>query len=356
MTINGAGPNGKAIAWALLSQVFWVPLVAIEAHDRWALHVRRVTPPGQKLPEAALPRSKPFSLDDLIGAAKPVRELAARAIQGTGSLTQQALRSTGVVLSHAGSQASSLLDRPLTLSIDRPAAPGVAANAGTTRPAGLSGGLPQGHPAHSLLGRALTRAELLGGSIGLADLQEPPLSPMALVERAMQRSSGDPMAALPAVWREPMRQALLKLPGASQVGPARVVHVPSSRISQPAAVPLALQSDGSVDVLEAPANAAVLAEIESWSRQQQRPGAGTLTPAVVHLHPLPSESAAAAPAPVAVASPAALAPVAPAPPEAPAALPEAAAAPIEAPAAAAVQAAAPAATPATAPASEMPAP
>lgn len=296
MSAPGPGLQPQAIAWALLSQVFWVPLIAIDAHDRWKTQVRQVTPPNRPLPEAAIARSRPFSLDDLVGAARPVQELASRAISGTGALTREALRTTGTalssagtVLSSAGSGASSLLDRPLLRSIDQ-AAPAPAA---APRSSARERGLPAGHPAHSLLGRALTRAELLGGTLGLADLQEPTLSPLALVERALQRSSGDPMAALPAAWRDPMRQALLRLPGAPQrISPARVVHVPSSRIDQPATIPLALQSDGSVDVLQAPRNPAVLGEIEAWSRQQQRPAAGAMTPAVVHLHPLPSEPAA----------------------------------------------------------------
>lgn len=296
MSAPGPGLQPQAIAWALLSQVFWVPLIAIDAHDRWKTEVRQITPPNRQLPEAAVARSRPFSLDDLLGATRPVQELASRAISGTGALTREALRHTGTalssagtVLSSAGSGAASLLDAPLLRSIDQPAPAAAARSSVSER------GLPAGHPAHSLLGRALTRAELLGGSLGLADLQEPSLSPLALVERAVQRSSGDPMAALPAAWRDPMRQALLRLPGAPQrIGPARVVHVPSSRIDQPATIPLALQSDGSVDVLQAPRQAAVLGEIEAWSRQQQRPAAGALTPAVVHLHPLPSEATTAA--------------------------------------------------------------
>ncbi|MFM7312025.1 MAG: hypothetical protein ACKO0M_02470, partial [Cyanobium sp.] len=88
---------------------------------------------------------------------------------------------------------------------------------------------------------------------------------------------------------------------------ARRVVLSSSRISRPSEVLLALQSDGSIDVLEPPSDPAALDEIESWSRQQRRPATGALVPAVVHLRPLPSPSAVpAAPiAPAAAAMPAA---------------------------------------------------
>lgn len=133
------------------------------------------------------------------------------------------------------------------------------------------------------------------------------MAPLALVERALGRSSADPLAPLPALWREPMRQALLKLPGApQQLDTARMVYVPSSSISQPVEVPLALQSDGSVDILEVPANPALLGEIRSWSRQQRPLTRGSLTPTVVRLHPLPQAApltplpASAPAAPIAV--------------------------------------------------------
>lgn len=312
-----SGLSPKAIGWALLSQVFWVPLLAIDLHDRWVARQREVTPPGQALPPSPIARATPFSLNDLLGAARPVQQLAGQANQvvsgALGSTVRGATSGVGVLLSSAGSSASSLLDRPFTVSLDTPAAPASAAG-------GSSAAGPQVAPLEGLgmLGRAFTRAQLLGGSISLADLQEGPMAPLALAERALQRGSGDPLAPLPSLWREPMRQALLKLPGApQQLNPARLVYVPSSSVSQPLEVPLALQSDGSVDILQAPANAAVLREIDSWSRQQRPPASGSLLPAIVHLHPLPavapltpaaSASRPAAAAPRGTASAAATAP------------------------------------------------
>lgn len=312
MNPNGPGFSPQVLLWVLVSQVFWLPLAAIDLHDRWVSHQRNITPPGRPLPESPLARAKPFSMDDLLGAAKPVQELAQQALRGTGSLANQALqgtgalagqavRSTGVILGAASSPAVSLLDRPFSMAIEQPAP------SSTLRPPVVSGNRqagplgPQLHP-HGLLGRAFTRAQLLGGGMGLADLQEGPMSALALAERSLAHSSPDPMATLPSSWREPMRQALQKLPGASGViAPARMVYVPSAQVRQATVVPLALQSDGTVDILETPSNPAVLREIDSWSRQQQRPGKGALAPAVVHLQPLEEASvitpAAAAPSP-----------------------------------------------------------
>lgn len=313
MRPSGSGIFSRSIAWALITQMVWVPLVAIDLHDRWVARQRDITPPGRSLPPSPLARTTPLSLNDLLAAARPVQQLAGQANQmvsgAVGQAVQGGASGVGLLLSSAGSGASSLLDRPLSVSLDA-AAP--AAAGAMTAP-----------PANTLLGRAFTRAQLLGGSIGLADLQEGPMAPLALAERALQRVSADPLAPLPSPWREPMRQALGKLPGAPlQLNPARLVVVPSSTVSQPVEVPLALQSDGSVDILEAPASAAVLREIDGWSRQQRRPASGSLQPALVHLHPLPA--VAPLTPPVAVSRPAAAttAPAqdmtAPAPPQTPA--------------------------------------
>lgn len=307
------GPLGSvsvsAVSWALLSQVFWVPLLAIDLHDRWVARQRDITPPGQPLPSSPIARGTSLDVNALLGAVRPLPPLARPAGQAGSGSFGQAGRGTatglGVLMSRAGSGASSLLDRPFTVSLDTPAAPVTGAGRAATV-------LPQTTPSQglSMLGRAFTRAQLLGGSVSLADLQqEGPMAPLALVERALGRSSADPLAPLPALWREPMRQALLKLPGApQQLDTARMVYVPSSSISQPVEVPLALQSDGSVDILEVPANPALLGEIRSWSRQQRPPARGSLTPAVVRLHPLPQAAPltplpASAPAASAVTAP-----------------------------------------------------
>jgi hypothetical protein len=121
-----------------------------------------------------------------------------------------------------------------------------------------------------------------------------------------------------------MRRALQALPAPDGSTPrvvnARHVHIPSRRIASATEVPLALQSDGSIDILSRPKEPAVIEEIRDWSAGQRPPSAGSVSPAVVHLHPVSEEiplqpSAAdlgeeAAPPAMAVPAPSEAAPVA----------------------------------------------
>jgi hypothetical protein len=117
------------------------------------------------------------------------------------------------------------------------------------------------------------------------------MPPMAMAERARWQGSGDPLAPLPGTWREPMRRALHGLAASkgapTSVTAARVVHVPSLRVRQSTPVPLALQPDGSVDILTKPDNPAVVDEIRQWSSRQPTSKQAGVTAAVVHLEPLP---------------------------------------------------------------------
>jgi hypothetical protein len=98
------------------------------------------------------------------------------------------------------------------------------------------------------------------------------------------------MAPLPVIWRDPVRKALDSLPNpARHVAPARVVHVPSTRVTRSTSVPLAMQSDGSVDILSQPDSPQVVEEIQSWSNRQSAPPQNTVAPAIVHLEPLPKD-------------------------------------------------------------------
>ena len=289
-----SGLNPRAIGWALLSQTIWLPLVGIDLHDRWQARVKELTPPGQAVPKlASMPGGKLLNLDDLLRSplAQKMREASET--------------STGILLGSASRIGSSLLDRPLEQSLEASAVTGrpgrglAAASASVSAP-------PPGPLA--LLQRQVSRAELLGGRLELSDLQEGPMSALAMVERARRSLSDDPMAALPAAWRAPMRQALQQLPGAAaRIAPARVVHVASSRVKRITEVPLAMQCDGSVDILSTPDGPEVVQEIDNWSRQQRAPQAGSIAPAVVHLHPLDevpvhAPSAGLTTAPVAAAS------------------------------------------------------
>lgn len=287
MVSSPTGISPSAIGWALLSQVFWVPLGVIDLHDRWQAQQRDITPPGKALPPSPLARVRPFSMNDLLGATRPVQQLAQRANQAVSGAVGQAVSGAGVLLSTTGSGVTSLLDSSYSASLDAPASSAPVPAPSLSRVVRSHTTVPTIQPGLNFLGRSFTRAQLLGGTIGLGDLHEGPMSALALAERAIQRGSGDPLAPLPSLWRDSMRQALNKLPGSSaRISTARVVHVPSSAVSQPVDVPLALQSDGSVDILEAPSNPNVVREIDDWSRQQRRPADGSVVPAVVHLHPL----------------------------------------------------------------------
>ena len=74
---------------------------------------------------------------------------------------------------------------------------------------------------------------------------------------------------------------------ATSVTAARVVHVPSLRVRQSTPVPLAVQPDGSVDILTKPDNPVVVDEIRQWTSRQPTSGQAGVTAAVVHLEPLP---------------------------------------------------------------------
>lgn len=107
-----------------------------------------------------------------------------------------------------------------------------------------------------------------------------------------------------------MRRALYGLAASkgvpTSVMAARVVHVPSLRVRQSTPVPLAVQADGSVDILTKPDNPAVVDEIRQWSSRQTTSSQPGVTAAVVHLEPLPEAPLTPQPAP---AQPTAAAPI-----------------------------------------------
>ncbi len=299
----------KAIAWALLSQSIWLPLLAIDAHDRWQARVKDMAIPQPAGPSGAE--------EDIASAPEGP---AAPSIAGSPSQLKDLGVTTGHVLSSASDKIGSLLDSPLTRSLDltgpsnssraRPD-PGrrPVSSPGTNRPSGTAGarvarppfridGPPLGTrglgSAQTLLERNFSRAELLGGVLTINDLGSPAMPPVARAERARWASSGDPMAPLPQNLREPMRQAIRALPAptattTAKLQQARVIYVPSTRVSRPTQVPLAVQADGTVDVLSNPDDPAVIEDIKEWSSRQSAPTAGTVTPAVINLEPIPVE-------------------------------------------------------------------
>jgi hypothetical protein len=329
----------KAIAWALLSQSIWLPLLAIDAHDRWQANVNDMAIP---------PPADPKGADEAV-ASLP-EESPQKAEKASPSPLEDLGVTTGHVLSSASKKIGSLLDAPLSRSLDlsgpsnssrarpdpgrRPAvalrttspartakAPAAPANFTIEGPSLGTTGLGSAKP---LLQRNFSNSELLGGVLTIQDLGAPAMPPVARAERARWASSGDPMAPLPQSLREPMRQAIRTLPAPTPTKTAklqqgRVIYVPSTRVSKPTQVPLAVQADGTVDVLSRPDDPAVIEDIKEWSSRQPAQAPGTVTPTVVNLQPIPPE-VRATPAPAKV-SPVASAPIAPPPaPAAPSAV------------------------------------
>jgi hypothetical protein len=322
-------PSSRPVAWALLSQSIWLPLLAIDLHDRWHIGQQSMLPPVANSPSPIPSGPGPIAgLNEL----SPLPGMAAQA----GSSGRDGLASTGLLLG-AGSQAfsgaaetnRSAVEPPAYGSIALPAAVSGASlfAAGSPRPSLALAMTSVSKPVDALAGlrQSYTQAELLGGPITLADLnRKAPIPPLALAEQGRHALSADPFASLPEGWREPMRRALQALPAPDGSTPrvvnARHVHIPSRRIASATEVPLALQSDGSIDILSRPKEPAVIEEIRDWSAGQRPPSAGSVSPAVVHLHPVSEEiplqpSAAdlgeeAAPPAMAVPAPSEAAPVA----------------------------------------------
>jgi hypothetical protein len=298
MPIQPPPQPSRPVAWALLSQSIWLPLLAIDLHDRWQSGVRDLLPPGGPAPSRmaseGLDNARPGGLPPLPGMPAPLKGSPRAERVSTGLL----LGSGSPALSRRGETISSAVESPSTSSLSSPASFGQArfrAGAGSDPILSLAM-TSASNPADRLasLRGGYSRAELLGGPITLADLtNEGTVPSLALAEQGRRALSADPFAALPEGWREPMRRALLALPAPDGSTPriekARHVHVPARRISAPAEVPLALQSDGSIDILSRPKEPAVIEEIRDWSASQRPPSAGGVAPALVHLHPVAEE-------------------------------------------------------------------
>lgn len=314
--------NRTAIAWALISQSIWVPAFLINSQDQ----LTAKNSDYNFTNTAKLPYQDFSNLDrsNLLLSPSPT----------TGSLiskTQTSQISSGIVLNAVEPSDRQLLSvrsdsfypfsaRHSTFFAPTPPPPS-ASSVGTAlfiKPGLIHDGAPttpeapKNQTSSDYLKRLYSRADLLGGTLTLRDLDEPDMPPIARAERAQWVRSGDPLAPIPQIWRESMRKALHSLTFKGQqnaekvdqspaeylsIDTARIVHVPSKRLKRAADVPLALQSDGSVDILNNPDDPAVVEEINNWSASQKPPSKGRMTPAVVHLHPLsPVESSSLPPA------------------------------------------------------------
>jgi len=283
--------NTRAVAWALLSQSLWLPLVGIDFHDRWQSEARRSR--HLPIPQAELAASLPPQLSlnpaELAPLSPDVRSKAAAPGVLLGASSPAAHAQLGHLLDGADGAAplgqSAIARLPSKFAVQD-----LAPSSGGAR-SSVIGSLASAS-GYDLLQRSFTPAELLGGPLTLHDLQAGPIPAVALSERARLARSSDPLAPLPQAWREPMRRALnaINIPSTlrppAQLEAARVVHVPSMKVSRATAVPLALQSDGSVDLLSKPEDPAVLEAIRGWSGRQDLPSSGRVAPAIVHVEPL----------------------------------------------------------------------
>lgn len=278
--------NIRSIGWALLSQAIWIPLVAIDALDRWQAMKNELQPAEEQIAAASSAGHQKIDSHD-----KPEIEpsLPTGALKGP---------TTGLMLGRAQRTPDPLMDEPIQQMVDVPGRGSFRASR-SRRHSGAAT-VQRSSPAFSVPGRSqgsdfvlspFTGSDLLGGTLTLTDLDGPAMPPLARAERARWARNGDPMAPLPKVWREPLRKALNALPNpAPKVAPARVVHVPSRRVTHSTPVPLAMQSDGSVDILSKPDSPEVIEEIQSWSSRQSAPAKGTVKPTIVHLEPLPEDA------------------------------------------------------------------
>jgi len=362
MANSKSGFNFKAIGYALLWQSYWLPVLLIVAHDQW-LQVRQLQPPDHPQQQPALPAPSqaktqaplanilaggPLPADSLPVAAgegqmgTPGQGMASHgtASHGTASLVSASQVTPAQVTPlprHRGPLSSATLEapsRPLRgpglvgawtspqpFSAQTRNAHRLAVQVPALQPRLLTGrsSLPlvSGVDRNSPVLRQFSGSELLGGPLTLQQPSQEPMSPLARAEQARLAQTGDPLAPVPARWREPMRRELQGL-GAARLSQARVVHVPSERISRTVVLPLAVQHDGSIDALVAKDPAVSDRDLSDWASRQAPPARGSVQPVVLHLHPLPKGPVTAkatlpapAPGPAVADAPAAQAPASP---------------------------------------------
>lgn len=305
--------NRSAIFWAVSSQMIWLPLLFMDSQDRLISKHRDYDFRSiVKLPHQNLPTE--------------LRDLGKTLASGTSKYQTHFTTdksNVGILLNNSShyikgsarndfKRDSSYSQPPKTFNYSS-ILPSPSANTLTAKSSVVSTGpLRYSFTAPStirstipVIRQLFSRSELLGGTVTLKDLDEPAIPPLARAERARWSRSGDPLAPLPDIWREPMRRALSILtndaPLKTDQGPsnpsldqsidaARIIHVPSLTVRRSTQVPLALQADGTVDILNQPDDPAVVDEIKRWSFRQKPPAPGRVSPAVVHLHAFPEET------------------------------------------------------------------
>lgn len=292
-----------AIGWALLSQSIWLPLLVIDAHERWQSGVRELKPEVASL-EAASGSNAPLSASATPGSRAAVGPLLASGDRGRDPLLDLSVdRSLDVSAGSHPTPSGSI--KPATT----PPSAKLPIQGQTTpsrKPSAFLSLASSGQSGRSEQAQAsISRSPASAPSRRSADRAITEAPQLAMATRLSAAAADDPLAALPSPWREPMRRALQQLPAAKQGRPslnaARVIYVPSSRISAPATVPLAIQPDGSLDIFSSTADPVVIEELRNWSNHQPQADKGGIRPVVVHLTPLPSATTAMLAAPTAAA-------------------------------------------------------
>jgi len=362
MANSKPGFNFKAIGYVLLWQSYWLPVLLIVAHDQW-LQVRQLQPPDHPQQQPALPTPSQAKTQAplaslLAGELLPADSLPVVAGEGQMGTPGKGVASQGTATRGTASQGPASPVTPAQViplpkgrgplgsatlgAASRPLRGPVLVGAWTStqpfsaqtrnphrlavqppalQPRSLAGrsSLPlvSGVDRTSPVLRQFSGSELLGGPLTLQQPSQEPMSPLARAEQARLAQTGDPLAPVPARWREPMRRELQGL-GAARLSQARVVHVPSERISRTVVLPLAVQHDGSIDALVAKDPAVSDRDLSDWASRQAPPARGSVQPLQLHLHPLPkgpvtakATLSAPAPGPAVAEAPAAQAPASP---------------------------------------------
>jgi hypothetical protein len=304
--------NRAAIFWAVSSQMIWLPLLFMDSQDRLISKSRDYDFRSvAKLPNQNLPVELGEPVKTLASGVSSYQKYSTTDKVNTGILLNSANHYRPGLVTYNFKNSSSHANSPSALSFSSILSTTASSNVvsklsvkteplrhSLTSPSTPRSTLP-------LIRQFFSRSEILGGTLTLRDLDEPAIPPLAMAERARWSRTGDPLAPLPDIWREPMRKALTVLTkdaplktnqgSASSslnqsIDSARMVHVPSHAIRRSTQVPLALQADGTVDILNQPDDPAIVDEIKRWSIKQKPPAPGRVSPAVVHLHAFPEEA------------------------------------------------------------------
>ncbi len=299
----------KAIGYALLWQSYWLPVLLIVLHDQW-LQGRQLQPPDHPQHQPALPAPSQAQAQPPLAsvlAAEPQSADALPVLAREGSSPTPAPGRPGQGPSSHDLKSHGPTSPPVrpalspaqVWALPRGTGPLGSASLGSAslRPAAQPR-LAMGRPSLALVSgvdrtspvlRQFSGSELLGGPLTLDQPGQEAMSPLARAEQARLADAGDPLAPVPARWREPMRRELQGL-GAPRLSQARVVHVPSQRITHTVVLPLAMQHDGSIDALVAKDPAVSDRDLSDWASRQAAPAPGSVQPVVLHLHPLPKSA------------------------------------------------------------------